>query len=76
MEHFDVELHAMGTMVRNLIQGAMDDIMGEQRCGYTWELLDPNDEDRALARTHVCRLFEGQHRTHHVCACGDTHACE
>lgn len=38
-------------------------------CGFTWPLLDPNEEDQLLKRTHVCDKI-GAHWVH-VCACGE-----
>lgn len=39
----------------------------ETRCGYRWPILDPNAEDVALGRVHVCGLPEG-HASRHRCS--------
>lgn len=41
-------------------------------CGFSWPLLDPNDEDRANLTTHTCRLDDA-HALPHRCHCGDEH---
>lgn len=42
------------------------------RCRATWELEDPNDEDAANGRTHVCGLLIYHAEEYHLCACGAT----
>lgn len=39
-------------------------------CEFTWPLIDPNEEDRAAGRAHHC-VMSGEHRSEHVCLCGD-----
>jgi len=41
-------------------------------CGFTWPLLDPNEEDAANNRSHYCLGDPGHDGAHH-CACGERH---
>lgn len=44
--------------------------MTDEICGYQWELLEPNEEDRQNKTTHLCRQEPG-HNWVHQCACGE-----
>lgn len=39
-------------------------------CGFSWPLLDPNEEDRAAGRTHECARGV-EHPGGHRCRCGE-----
>jgi hypothetical protein len=39
------------------------------RCDYRWELLDPNEQDKALLVQHWCGLAL-DHPEDHQCVCG------
>jgi hypothetical protein len=41
------------------------------RCGYRWELADPNGDDVRMGVAHSCIRKEG-HTDDHRCGCGAT----
>lgn len=40
-----------------------------EHCYHLWELLDPNEEDRACGNMHWCHRRPG-HEGEHQCVCG------
>jgi hypothetical protein len=42
----------------------------EGGCGFSWPLLDPNEEDQRNMIAHQCRR-EPDHQGRHKCACGE-----
>ena len=41
----------------------------EGGCGFSWPLVDPNEEDQRNLIAHQCR-FDAGHLGEHRCACG------